>query len=798
MKYTFRSETVTVYLNADYRLVILSSNGTSLKDGKAVLTAVVRRISNGSTVQFDPSCFTWRRHELSENFTPVISDSIEITSEDLVEGSATFICEFSKQGLYWKDTANISISATSEGANAPYQRTIYILSAEKPVRPSGDASSLPSGWSLLPPPRTDNLPIWASVGYVSFDADNNPIYSEWSDPVEWTGQATPTIVQWQWGDSSKYPPDVTRSIIVVDGDVIVFSEGDDVWAFEADDDTGWLDHIPDMPDGKPYLWKREYNYQHTGDDDEWFYYPARGPEGLSGAYQSLGYIIVGTNSVIFAGLDEDKNPTLPTIHAFIEDISYYFKAITLTFTEKSDKYYLVATLGDNGIGELAGAYITYESDGTNARTVWKNSDTDEEIEDGFVLAEVRMNGASIKNAAVITPKRFKAYEDVNFMEILNSRDMDDINVAAEALGVERVFKRVAILDAFIDVLRSNEAFIKKLITENFRLEIDNTLIQMGLFPDDSGVNHAVFKTAHKNNEGEYVTVFQIDIDTGNVFLGEPNSTLSAPLTGFMYRASDQMIIGPGEKFKLGSNGNLSISNATVSGTVNATSGTMNNITITGNSEFSGEVNCDGLRVVPQTTQSLPAISLASRSTSQAIYIAKQIYDSLYDDGASTGYENIKRLNGRVFKCSTSGISNTRNISYIGIGFLDIGNMVAAVLFLDSQRRQIPVTALSGDLEMEGMSGNLPDYLMLISWGTFDSISGANDEDFDGIYYSNPYANIYITIDYDNVYINVQEDPPDIEKKSMSAGQLYIDKNGFVKAITLSEYFNNTGSLSINT
>ena len=453
MKYTFRSETETVYLNADYQLVILSSNGTSLLNGEATLTALVRRISDGSEVEFDGSCFTWKRHEMSEGFNPVVGIELKVTTDDLVVGSATFICDFSKEGLYWKDTAIISLTATNQGANAPYQRTIFIVSQEKPARPEGNASALPEGWSLQPPPRTNNWKIWASVGYVTFGADNTPIYSEWSDPVEWTGESVLPIVQWCWGDSPEYPPHVTKAILVIDGDIVVYSDDTETVAFIDDDDgDNWYDEIPPRENGKPYLWKREYNYQHTSEEDEWFYYPVNGIQGFDGGYQSLGYIIVGTNSVIFAGLDEDKNPTLTLIHIFIEDISYYFKSAQFTLNQKSDMFYLVATLSDTGVGALQAAYIDYVGTGSSARTAWKDHLTDAEISDGFVLAEIRMNGANIHSVTITTPRRFDAQEKIAFMEILNSGNMDDINVAAKALGVERVFQKVAALEAFINSL----------------------------------------------------------------------------------------------------------------------------------------------------------------------------------------------------------------------------------------------------------------------------------------------------------------------------------------------------------
>lgn len=783
MRYTFRSETETVYLNADYKLVILSSNGTSLKNGETTLTAMVRRISDGSDVQFDPSCFTWKRHELSESFQPLVSNVLKVTSDMLVEGSATFICEFSKSGLYWKDTAMISVSATNQGANAPYQRTVYKVADEKPERPDGNASELPEGWSLTPPPRTNNWPVWASTGYVTFGADNTPIYSEWSDPVEWTGETAYPIVQWQWGTSPTVPPDKTHSILIIDGDVMIFTDEQGSFAFVESGEGQWSDHIPTDHDGKPYLWKREYNWQHTSTEDEWFYYPAQGPEGLTGAYQSIGYIIVGTNSVIFAGLDEDKNPTLPTMHVFIEDISYYFKTITVTLDDTADIYYLIAVLGDNGIAELQVGYITYRSDGSTARTVWKDYLTGEEIPDGFVLAEIRMNGADIKSVAVVTPRRFDAQEKISFMEILNSENMDDINIAAEALGVERVFTKVAALEAFINELKANRALITAFRTENFLLQTGRMRMRIGEFN-----NTPVFQADYMNEDGEYETVFMVEFSSGNIFFGMPNSDFTAPAHGFMYRASDQYLIGPNGRFELSASGNMTATNVDLTGKITANSGTFTGTIYANNGRFSGEVNCDGLRVIPQDNYSIPQIYIGNRGASQAAYFCRMIYDSIYSDGPTTGYSNISRINGRCFKCSTSGISNTRNISFITTLVLKVLNSVQCyVIFLDSLYRTIPSTALIGDILSQDYSGNIGDILTLITIANINNFADLQDDDSDGVYYNNPYTYINIYSDYDNVYLNVQENPTEADKDQMLPGQLYIDSNGFVKAITLSEF-----------
>ena len=659
MEYTFRSAEKTVYLELPYKLIINSSSGVALENGKSTLTASVVKTTDGSSVTIAEEAFIWTRREMSDSFTDRTGSSITITKDDLVDGAGTFICTCKPEEFYWADTAFITIEETiagTAGQNAPYQRFIFKAAVEKPERPSGTCEAIPAGWSLQAPPRLSSEKIWVSTGYVSFP-DNEALYSEWSDPTEWSGTSVMPIVQWQWGESSEYPPHVTNYALLIDGELMIFEN-----ALFIDDYGEWTDDIPkDHPANLKYLWKREYNWNHTSEEDEWIYYPAQGPSGLPGDYQGLGWYIVGTNTVFFMGLDEDKSPTLSTINIFIGGKSYYFNSISASLNNKSDKFYLVAALGENGIGGLGVYYLKFVSDGTTAETQWLSYDTDERLLDGYVLAEIRMDGYAIESVSIVTPKRLTAYEKSNFMEILDSRDMDDINVAAEAMGIERVFKRLAVLEMFVDELLANDAFIKNLAVEKFRLEINNTIIEMGLFEDEEGIEHPVFRAAHREHVAdEYETVFQIDIASGNVFMGEPNSTFTAPASGFMYRASDHSIIGP---YYSGNNPGIQISS---SGKVttrymtanNATinNASMNNVTIDETSIFNGLLKAASIYTREGTIEDAPIVT--NPDTGALIYKAMEILDSI---SQSAGVDI-----GRYYPCTitTSEISNIVRYLYI--------------------------------------------------------------------------------------------------------------------------------------
>lgn len=86
------------------------------------------------------------------------------------------------------------------------------------------------------------------------------------------------------------------------------------------------------------------------------------------------------------------------------------------------------------------------------------------------------------------------------------------------------------------------------------------------------------------------TVFQIDPSTGNVFFGKPNSGLSAPLSGFMYDATNKRIVSKDNKVVINEDGSIYALDGSFSGTINAKNGsfagTLNGATGSFNGNFS--------------------------------------------------------------------------------------------------------------------------------------------------------------------------------------------------------------------
>ena len=131
-------------------------------------------------------------------------------------------------------------------------------------------------------------------------------------------------------------------------------------------------------------------------------------------------------------------------------------------------------------------------------------------------------------------------------------------------------------------------------------------------------------------------VFQIDPTTGNVFFGQPNSDLTAPSKGFMYRASDQTIRSANGRFVISASGYLSASGASISGSITATSGSINNVSgynihIYGDSTFEGTFETSSIR-----TENA-GLSEVTRTLYGGDYdMAKTLADALINAGYQQG------------------------------------------------------------------------------------------------------------------------------------------------------------------
>nr|DAI52510.1 MAG TPA: tail protein [Caudoviricetes sp.] len=357
-----------------------------------------------------------------------------------------------------------------KGDPAPYARQIYIASPTKPATPTGTADQVPDLWSLQIPARTEKQVIWTSIAVA--DVKNGQyVYGTWSEPSKYTPDQSDIalIVEWKWGASDVVNPDEENTTIALEDDTILSVNGQAVVL--GTNDTSWSKTIPEQPADKPYLWKREWQYAYIGDDGTehqagWVYYCTTGKHGITGSYSEFGYEVAGS-SIIFAGLDTEGKPTLASFRVSINGDAVAFQRKSFNINGAHNRYFLVA-YWDLGIGYIDICYMNplSETDDDGAishRMQWVTLEGNElstTVVDGvsyepYVLADIKMKEQAIDSVTLLNPTVLKAFEKDYFMSILAQDDIGNIKDVAKALDVERVFEKIAALEAFINKLFAN-------------------------------------------------------------------------------------------------------------------------------------------------------------------------------------------------------------------------------------------------------------------------------------------------------------------------------------------------------
>ena len=163
--------------------------------------------------------------------------------------------------------------------------------------------------------------------------------------------------------------------------------------------------------------------------------------------------------------------------------------------------------------------------------------------------------------------------------------------------------------------------------------------------------------------------FQIDPTTGNVFFGQPNSDLTAPSKGFMYRASDQTIRSANGRFVISASGYLSASGASISGSITATSGSINNVSgynihIYGDSTFEGTFETSSIKTenvgLSEVTRTITGGDTSIAKSLQMLLISAGYQQGVWYSAEVSTDSNIASI--RITSYSSTSVTDARNTS----------------------------------------------------------------------------------------------------------------------------------------
>ncbi len=152
---------------------------------------------------------------------------------------------------------------------------------------------------------------------------------------------------------------------------------------------------------------------------------------------------------------------------------------------------------------------------------------------------------------VYTSTGWKAYNDISDF---GNYPLEKVSVAlADMIAIGTTSKTTATLLGVFKALCADEGLINNLSVLNLLIKNTSGLGVEIRSTDSSGnlLSTPIFKVTYNGT-----AVFQIDAATGNIFLGEPETDLSSPKTGLMYKASSQSLVTKDEKFKVDKDGNV--------------------------------------------------------------------------------------------------------------------------------------------------------------------------------------------------------------------------------------------------
>ncbi|MGN1218242.1 MAG: hypothetical protein ACI4TD_09730, partial [Phocaeicola sp.] len=193
-------------------------------------------------------------------------------------------------------------------------------------------------------------------------------------------------------------------------------------------------------------------------------------------------------------------------------------------------------------------------------------------------------------------------------------------------------------------LCANSAFIKFLKTRNLTVESSNGNFKFYVKTTNDYGEDLVNPIVEVWYNG--TVIFKINPENGNIFFGTPNSDYTAPVSGFMYDATNQRIMSKDNKVVINSNGEIIATNGSFSGNINATSGSFTGTLSGASGMFKGSFITPSLESRPVGETNIKSVTIPSDASSQH---AKLMTLGLSDR--------------EMYPCSFSGNADIKYVSY---------------------------------------------------------------------------------------------------------------------------------------
>ncbi len=631
----------------------------------------------------------------------------------VMEGVTDLSIQFSKLMLA-SGTNRLRVSGVYEGETYYAERIINYISSDIDIQmqfaiiPSGQSPDSSTVWQDTQPTPGANEDVW-----MRFRTSSSGNWIVIKMTAEDGGDP---LVFFQWAATPYVAPDEGVDLLTWDDMAITWESGGEVMGFILDSGR-WETLVPDKPFGLNYLWVKFWSYQ----EEQWGYFCTTGTPAMD------FNLIVNpqTFKLTSRGVTQESkvyNDKLQRINVRCQRLNTT-APISWTVTPEDESLLSWERVNDADDSEI----VIMIQPMVSLQTITIGcSIADIDVSKEFVVSGIQEGKAEMMYMGVIdSTATFPAdtsegsliigdhvlVEDANGTrtpyywtgtewKMADSTTPSSVtfeilqNVLYDATHSPGTIDSQSIVNLFAQNFAAYSAFVYNLMARNLLVGSGTATsgFRFEVYDYQDGENVTPVIRAMYNGQ----TVFQIVPSSGNVFFGQPNSTLTAPSSGFMYRASDQSIRSVNDRFVVSSTGYIT-----------AIGSTFQDILITGDSIFQGLLEAGaittraGNTILPMFTGSVSTASDLLQGMDEGGGVAEGKYYPCEVTGYSTisyVYVDTFQRKGRQTLTFCNSARNPVRIESIGVTLVGYsGNSISSMTYTSGEFSLTEFTGTWGSL-----------------------------------------------------------------------------------------------------
>jgi hypothetical protein len=217
-----------------------------------------------------------------------------------------------------------------------------------------------------------------------------------------------------------------------------------------------------------------------------------GPQGEPGTPGYLGLKVTNGNTLTLMGFDKNGELTSNVGYLYIGDTRFEIQSFSQTITTDGKGYVIFDGMNINFVKILV--------DDNSSNWVEFNNSNNLISSNFWIIGSFNILNGIIINKEIFNPQKKEEFELNQFMNILASNNIENINVWAENNGISTLFEKIAVLEAFVNKLVANQ------------IRVGGGSENLGFLFKAEMVNNQAVIAAYYNGQ----KTFEIDGNTGAV------------------------------------------------------------------------------------------------------------------------------------------------------------------------------------------------------------------------------------------------------------------------------------------